>query len=937
MKQVLQRSSSRSISIDANRNIKRLIRLILQEAIRISGSEIGIFYRFDCDGRLVASVYSQLEDLLIQDNSDSQEPQCHQLARLTLKQKSSEVYRQGTTISEGLSIERATATILLTIPEGDLGVMVLEKPKNVEHFYDNEFYLVRSLSASFSLLLRSAITSDDQLYLKLGNSLMMLLENTFLNQRSRESDNRFKAVLEVSNVINSSRQLDEMIEAVLYSAVHVIRAESASLFLIDETTGEMVFDVITGNQKLKGIRVPQGQGIVGLCAIEKRPILVNDAVNDSRVYRSVDEVSQMTTRNLLACPLLIESECIGVIEVVNTLGRADFSPADLEVFMSFSDSVAIAVQRRRLTDNIESANRELERSLRENKCLHRVTAAVVAASTIDELFDETLLVITDELGISRSSILLLNESNNLLSIRSSIGLPTIADTEFDTQIAQYFLKKKEPAYIQDITKLAELDGVVKSDRYDSGECIIIPLIESQNMAPFGLFSASEPIGGSFHPDDFRIIVTAVAQIVKGYVNFKLSEELLDKQAIEKELEITSRIQRDILPANMPKNPKIEVAARSIMAKTMGGDFYDFYQDDNQEKLTALVADVSGKSLPAALFMAVSSSILRTTMRIENTPDNILNRSNDLLYEESESGMFVTVFLCQFDFEASLLHYASAGHNEMLLLHQDGSYDVLRSRGAPLGVIESTDSSYEGKSIQISEGDLVVLYTDGVVEEINPENQEFGLDRFVEILIKIKDKPLNEIIDLVFQETQKFAGANPQYDDFTMVVIRYGQRLEDLKSLSEQEVKFTYLAELHSVPALIDAIDAQIKEWNIDDDCINDILLAADEVATNIIMYSFKELSHIVEPHFQCIVKLNHDEISLQFVDGGQEYDFEGAEKPDILDSLSGARLGGYGIFLVRSIMDQTEYLRKSGMNYLTLSKKISTKKLKKGIELTDAI
>ncbi|MBW7857628.1 MAG: SpoIIE family protein phosphatase [Leptonema sp. (in: Bacteria)] len=932
MKHVLQKASGRLVAIDSDHNVKRLIRLILQEATRITGAEAGIFYRYRSDGRMVASVYPQVEDLVIQSESSDQPPQCHILARMALKQQSSEVYRQGVTLSEGFSIERATATILLTIPEGDIGVIVLQKPKNVEHFYDNEFYLARSLLASFSLLLRSALIVEDRLYLKIENNLMMLLENTFLNQRSRESDSRFKAVLEVSNVINSSRQLDEMIEAVLYSAVHVIRAESASLFLIDETTGEMVFDVITGNQKLKGIRVPQGQGIVGLCAREKRPILVNDAVNDSRVYRSVDEVSQMTTRNLLACPLLIESECIGVIEVVNTLGRADFSPADLEIFMSFSDSVAIAVQRRRLIDNIESANRELERSLRENKCLHRVTASVVEANTIDELFNETLSVITDELGIRRASIMLADETNNQLSIRSSIGLPVIDDSEFDAQIAKYFLKKREPAHIHDIAEEPELHRLTKNDRYHSGECIIVPLIQSQESPPFGLFSASEPVGGKFHPDDFRIVITAVAQIVKGYVNFKLSEELLDKQAIEKELEITSRIQRDILPATMPKNPNIEVAARSIMAKTMGGDFYDFYQEDDQSKLTALVADVSGKSLPAALFMAVSSSILRTTIRTENKPDSILRRANDLLYEESESGMFVTVFLSQFDFKNSLLHYASAGHNEMLLLHQDDSYDVLKSRGAPLGVIESTEHSYEGKTTHISDGDLLVLYTDGVVEEINTENQEFGLDRFVEVLIKIKERPLAEIIDQVFQETQKFAGGNPQYDDFTLVLIRYNWQLQDLKSVSEQEVKLTFSAELKSVPALIDAIDSQIKEWQIADDDINDILLAADEVATNIIMYSFKELNHIVDPHFQCVLKATDDEISLLFVDGGHEYDFEGAEKPDVIESLSGSRLGGYGIFLVRSLMDKTEYLRKSGMNYLFLSKK-----RKKGIELTDSI
>jgi len=908
---VLVKSEGRSVIFQWTSNVDRLVHVVLEEAARIGGAEIGVLYRYNREGKLVGSSLPGLAKSE-SDSGDRKEPDRHRIARHTLKTRSSSVYRAGAEL-RGRPIGRASAAILLTIPEGDVGVIVLQKAEGVDHFYDNEYYLIRSLAASFALILRGALFLSDGVYLKVENSLMMLLENTHLNQRARESDGRLRAVLEVSNVINSSRQLDEMIEAVLYSAVHVIRAESASLFLIDETTGEMVFDVITGNQTLKGIRIPQGEGIVGLCAREKKPIIVNDAVNDGRVYRSVDEVSRMTTRNLLACPLLIEDECIGVIEVVNTLGRPDFSPGDLEIFSSFSDSVAIALQRRRLIDNIESTNRELERRLRENKCLHRVTATMVEARTVEELFNGVLSVLTDELGVRRASIMLYDAKSDQLNIRSSVGLPIFEDDDVAPRVARHVLEKRVPFYVSDISEHPDLAPYSDNSRYNSGACILIPMIEGQDDAPVGLLSVSDPAQGSFHPDDFRIIVTAVSQIVKGYVSFKLSEEIIDKRAMEKELEITSRLQRDILPSTMPRHDSLEVAASSIMARTMGGDFYDFFMEHPGGRLTALVADVSGKSLPAALFMAVSSSILRTMIRTESDPAVMLRRSNDLLYEESESGMFVTVFLSQFDPERRLLRFASAGHNEMILMHRDGTYEILRSRGAPLGVIPSTDSSYESKELSLEEDDLLVLYTDGVVEAVNSRNEEFGLDRFIEVLRELRERPLSEITGRVYQEIQNFAGGVPQYDDFTLLATRYRSPAD--------ETRLMFPARLESIPLFVEEVATHLKKSGISGQDLDDMLLVADEVSTNIVSYSFADLP-VDDPRFHCVLRAHATGVSMLFIDGGSQYDFDSMRKPDLEENLSGTRKGGFGIFLIRTLMDRCDYSHRDGMNYLYLEKKI---------------
>lgn len=900
MKPVLAIGKDRSLHLEWTPTVDRFARWMIEEVARFGGASTSTFFQRDRDGRLFPAISLEPVD-----------PEELRVARAALEARGSCLFVKGQTV-EGQPVSRASAAILLSTPEGDLGVIVLRK--SGEHFYDNEFYLTKSLGASFALILRGSVSLDEEVYLKLENSLMVLLENAHLNQKVREADSRLRAVLEVSNLINSSRQLDQMIETVLYSAVHVIRAESASLFLLDEATGELVFDVITGNETLKGVRVPRGQGIVGICANEKIPIIVNDAVNDPRVYRSVEELSRIVTRNLLACPLLIGDECIGVIEVINTVSRADFSPSDLEIFSSFSDSVAIALQRRRLLDDIQNANRELERRLRENKCLHRVTATMVEARTVDELFDGVLTVLTNELGLRRASIMLYVPTEDRLDIYASVGLPMFGPNELSPGLARYVLDKKVPFYVSDLEHHPELAAFASSGRYTSGSCILIPMLEGTEDSPLGVFSVSDPAQGSFHPDDFRIIVTAVSQIVKGYINFKLSGELLEKKAMEKELEITSRIQRDILPSVVPAHEAIAVAARSVSARAMGGDFYDYYRESPDGRYTVLVADVSGKSLPAALFMAVSSSILRTMMRTEDDPANILARSNDLLVEESESGMFVTVFLAQFDPVRGVLRYASAGHNEMLLLHGDGAFEVLRGKGPPLGVVPTRPGLYEGREIPLLDGDMLILYTDGVVEAVNKDNEEFGLDRFVDILQELRGQPLAQIIDMVYRASTDFAGNVSQYDDFTMLATRY-------TNVKIQEHRFVFPAVPESVPALVDDLAKMLQAGGVSGADLDDILLACDEVSTNIVSYSFDGLP-VAEPRFQCLYERRGNLVRLTFIDGGRKFDFHSAGKPALEENLSGVRRGGFGIFLVRTLMDRTEYEHRDGMNYLSIEKKL---------------
>ena len=318
--------------------------------------------------------------------------------------------------------------------------------------------------------------------------------------------------------------------------------------------------------------------------------------------------------------------------------------------------------------------------------------------------------------------------------------------------------------------------------------------------PFGAISISEPEDKNpFTSNQLRLLLTISSQFVKGYENIKLNRDMLAKKAMEKEIEITRNIQNNILPAKLPGGSNFEIGVKTVPAKEVSGDFYDsFKYSDGQ--FSFLIADVSGKSLPAAIFMAMSSSIIRTLGRNHDlSPDEILRQSNSLIYEDSQSGMFVTLFFIHYNPSTMDIQFASAGHNDQLWIKSDGSYELMKGKGAPLGVIPT--GNYVGGMIKPSIGDIIVLYTDGAVEEKDPQDNEYGLDKFAEEIIKRKHLKPQQIADEIFQEIHNFAQGNEQFDDFTVMILKFND---------DYQFKKVFPAKNSQIPILRDFIYNTIK-------------------------------------------------------------------------------------------------------------------------------
>jgi sigma-B regulation protein RsbU (phosphoserine phosphatase) len=247
----------------------------------------------------------------------------------------------------------------------------------------------------------------------------------------------------------------------------------------------------------------------------------------------------------------------------------------------------------------------------------------------------------------------------------------------------------------------------------------------------------------------------------------------EKERIGAELNVAAHIQTSMLPSIFPPfpyRPEFDLYAEMHPAKEVGGDFYDFFLID-PNRVMILIADVSGKGVPAALFMVIAKTLLRNQSQ-EDTPLNeVFSAVNNQLCENNDASMFVTVFACVLDLRTGRLCYANAGHNRPLISRSGGDYEFLElKRGLPLGVQE--DFPYSFSEITLSEGDRLYLYTDGVNEAENPQGEQFGNKRLLDAANRCRDLSIREF-DLAFRaDLSEFVNGAEQSDDITTLVLIY---------------------------------------------------------------------------------------------------------------------------------------------------------------------
>jgi serine phosphatase RsbU (regulator of sigma subunit) len=244
-----------------------------------------------------------------------------------------------------------------------------------------------------------------------------------------------------------------------------------------------------------------------------------------------------------------------------------------------------------------------------------------------------------------------------------------------------------------------------------------------------------------------------------------TEELERKKA---ELQVAADIQAAFLPKDIPHLAGFDLAAASMPAREVGGDFYDVFSEGDG-KYALVIADVAGKGVPASLFMALSRTAMRIVSRWEKTAKRVLDGSNTIFIEDSGSTSFVTVFYAILDGQKRRLTYVNAGHNPPILRRSDGTMEELEPTGPVVGLLDEPD--YEERSVTLDRGDLLVMYTDGVTEAINRNEEMFSEKRLRAVIVESHALPAAEIVGTIRRAVESFCGDEPQFDDITIMVLK----------------------------------------------------------------------------------------------------------------------------------------------------------------------
>ncbi len=404
--------------------------------------------------------------------------------------------------------------------------------------------------------------------------------------------------------------------------------------------------------------------------------------------------------------------------------------------------------------------------------LYEITRTLNSSLDMDDVLENVMDRVIEVTGAERGFLMLYDDEQDELVFKVARGInrSDLGSPEF--QVSSTIVRRVRHTRQPLLTDNAQFD-----ERFTRGESIMVlglrsilcvPILIKERM--IGLVYVDNRLHTGLFKEEHRDLLAAFAsQAGIAIENARLYRVAVEKGRMEKELQMAHDIQRGLLPSKLPSYPGYEIAADWRSAREVAGDFYDCFVI-NDGRMGVVIADVSDKGAPAALFMAVSSSLLRGLALASSEPEETLRQANRTILNETQSGMFVTVYYGLLDPNGQLIG-VNAGHNQPLLYRTSrDSWEFLPRGGRPLGWF--ADLPVERVTYQLEPGDVVVFYTDGLVESENVLGEPFGDERLVNAVRQTAGRPAENIMRHIIESMIEFRGAAPPFDDTTLVVVRY---------------------------------------------------------------------------------------------------------------------------------------------------------------------
>jgi sigma-B regulation protein RsbU (phosphoserine phosphatase) len=562
-------------------------------------------------------------------------------------------------------------------------------------------------------------------------------------------------LLEVSDVLATSLDLDTTLRRVAEIVRKVIDYEIFAILLINEKTQELRIRFQTGYppEFAERARIKVGEGVTGQAAQLRRTMLVDDVTKDPTYIAAIPNV-----RSELAVPLIAKNRVIGVI---------DLEARDPGYFNE-EHSRLLTLVASRIAGGIENAQlyTRTTRQARILVLLNEIARELTSILNVDELLNRVAELLRRLIDYQMFSILLVDSAGEKLQHRFSL--------RFNENI---HLKREVPLGRGIVGQAAEtkqailVPDVKKDPRYieanpETRSELAVPLIYKDKV--IGVLDLEHTRRGFFTDDHRRTMMTLAAQVAIAIENARLYEEIArQERRLERDLALARELQMRLLPQTLPKLAHLELAAKFIPARAIGGDLYDFIPY-SLSRLGIVIGDVSGKGAPAAIYAALVSGILRSHAPIEPGPSEMLRAVNLSLAERRIEAQFVSLIYAVWDDGHRTLIVANSGLPRPIHVHA-GKNHVIDTTGLPLGLFD--DANYDEFRFKMKPGDMFVFFSDGILDARNRRGELFGRGRVERLVEENANQSAASVVDILFKAVAEHSGEAEMFDDQTVVVIK----------------------------------------------------------------------------------------------------------------------------------------------------------------------
>jgi len=562
-------------------------------------------------------------------------------------------------------------------------------------------------------------------------------------------------LLEVADVVNTTLDLETTLRRVAELVRRVIDYEIFAILLLNEQRQELYvrFQVGYPPEVADRMRVKVGQGVTGRAAQLRQAVLVGDTSTLDFYIPAVPNV-----HSELAIPLIVKNRVIGVIDI-EAREKGYFTEEHKRLLTLIASRMAVGIENARL-------HTRTTRQARALLLLNEIAQELTSILNLDELLKRIAELLSRLIDYQMFSILLVDASGEKLQHRFSQRFQERLHLKHDIPLGRgvvgYAAQAKEAVLVPDVSKSSRYIAVNPETRAE----LAVPLIYKEKV--IGVLDLEHTRRGYFTEDHKRTLTTLAAQIAIAIENARLYEEIArQEQRLERDLALARELQFRLLPHSRPKMPNLEVEARFVPARAIGGDLYDFVPY-SLSRLGIAIGDVSGKGAPAAIYAALVSGILRSHAPIEPGPAEMLSAVNLSLAERRIEAQFVSIIYAVWDDERRTLLIANSGLPRPIYCH-DGKVEIIEATGLPLGLFDEAD--YEEFNFRAKPGDMFVFFSDGILDARNRHGESFGRERVEKIVAGCVAQSPDCVVNNIFQAVTEHAAGVDAFDDQTVVAIK----------------------------------------------------------------------------------------------------------------------------------------------------------------------